>query len=267
MSTLRIDRVCLERGGRKILHDCSLTIRRGELLAVIGPNGAGKSTILRLLNGLLLPTSGEVWLEEQPIRTWSRRELARQVTLVPQEARLEQLFTVAEVVAHGRYAHESRQRTDPTADNAVSAALRDADIYHLRERLVTELSGGERQRVLLARALATQAPFILMDEPTANLDLAHAFDILAVSRSLARSGQGIVVATHDLQAAWQLADRTVILLGGQICADGPTTSILTPERIRTVFGVTAEAVVAPSGLTGFLFRRHIGGDAEKTATP
>lgn len=239
---------------RWLVRHVSLSLAPGRLTALAGPNGSGKSTLLRLVSGLWTPTEGKVELKGRPLRSYARRELARRIAIVPQDTHLSFAFTVRETVAMGRHAHVSRfAREGPSDRQAIDEAMSRADVSHLSDRLVTELSGGERQRVLIARSLATEAETILLDEPTASLDIAHALDVLTLCRTLADEGRAVVVALHDLNAAATYATHAVLMKAGTVAAIGPTRDLLAPEAIRDVFGVDVEELTSSSGRTLLAF--------------
>jgi iron complex transport system ATP-binding protein len=228
-------------GARTILEEISLAIRPGELVALCGPNGAGKSTLLRLLLGLHIPSAGQVRLGGASIGALSRRQIARRAALLPQDAPVDLPLTVREAVALGRLPHLDRFQPEGAADaEAVERALAATDTAALGARPVTELSGGERQRVHLARALAQEAPLLLLDEPIAGLDLAHQLQTLELLRAIVDRGRGALVALHDLSLAARRCDRMILLAGGKIRADDAPSVVLTPETLATVFGVRAE---------------------------
>jgi iron complex transport system ATP-binding protein len=228
-------------GPRAILEEVALAIRPGELVALCGPNGAGKSTLLRLLLGLLAPSAGQVRLAGAPVATLSRRQIARRAALLPQDAPVDLPLTVREVVALGRLPHLDRFQPEGTADaEAVERALEATDTAALSARPVAELSGGERQRVHLARAIAQEAPLLLLDEPIAGLDLAHQLQALDLLRAIVDKGRGALVALHDLSLAARRCDRMIFLADGKIRADDTPAVVLTPETLAQVFGVRAE---------------------------
>ncbi len=230
----------VERRGRWLLRGVDLAVEPSLLTAVVGPNGAGKSTLLRLLSGAWRPSEGRVLLDGVDLLTVPRRQAARQVAWVPQSARPTFEFSVREFVTLGRYPHESRLFGTRAADGGwIDRCLEDTDVLALGERRVTTLSGGELQRVLLARSLATEAEVLLLDEPTANLDLAHALDILGLARRLASAGRSIVVVLHDLNLAARFGDRLVVLDDGSLVAEGAPVDVLEPEILRRVFRVRA----------------------------
>jgi iron complex transport system ATP-binding protein len=189
VSQLEAHGVGVEIGGSWIVEDVSLRVSAGQLTVVIGPNGAGKSSLLRVLAGLQRLTEGHVTLDGIDLRDIPRRTLASQLSFVPQSSQFPFAFTVREVVATGRNPHMGRFQRERAQDReSIERAFTLTDIAHLANRAVTELSGGERQRVMIARSLATEAGIILLDEPTGNLDPAHALDILRLCRSMAAAG-------------------------------------------------------------------------------
>ena len=209
--------------------------------AVIGPNGAGKSTLLRSLNGSLVPTSGTILLNDKPLGKLSRRAIAKQITVVAQEAELRFPITVFEYVLGGRFvwANSTTWGWESERDLQVAEAVLDeTELRELSGRMMNELSGGERQRAVLARALATEAPILLLDEPTANLDLSHQAALLGLVRercNLRRSSA--LVITHDINLAAQFADIILLLRGGRVVKAGTTQQVLVPDLLREVFSV------------------------------
>lgn len=251
---LRVEEATVRRGGREILSRISTVLERGQVHALTGPNGSGKSTLLRVLCALWRPDEGEVFLDGVPVSSLPRRLLARRVVLVPQEARFDYELTVEETVAMGRYAHRSRWAPPRAADReAIERSLRLCDLPHLRHRLVTTLSGGEKQRVAVARGLAAEPDFLLLDEPTASLDVRHGLEIFQLLRRLAAEGHGVVVATHELAAVLRFADRVLMLAEGRCLYSGPPAEAVHPSRLERVFRVGAETGHAPSGVPFLVF--------------
>jgi iron complex transport system ATP-binding protein len=245
--SLATDRAGVAIGGRTLLGDATVTIGAGRFVALVGPNGSGKSTLLRLLAGVWPPTSGTVTLDGVPLARLRRRDLARAVALVPQDTHVAFAFTVREVVAMGRHAHLGRFERERDADReAIARAMARADVTGLADRDATALSGGERQRVLIARSLATEARHLLLDEPTASLDVAHALDVLMLCRRLADEGHAVAVALHDLNLARRFATDTVLLRQGAVVAAGPTEKVLSLDAVSEVFGVTV-SMARPAG--------------------
>jgi iron complex transport system ATP-binding protein len=252
---LEVQSVTLRRNGRPILDSISLTVTSGTLAAIVGPNGSGKSTLLRVLAGLWRASSGTVLLDGLPLERFRRRDLARRVAFVPQDTRIDFSFTVEEVVAMGRYAHRRRFAKEGREDHgAIEAAIERCDVSHLRAFPANALSGGERQRVLIARSLAAMPEVVVLDEPTASLDIEHALDILQLCRELACEGRAVVLATHDLDAAAHYAGTVELLDHGRLVASGAPEDVLSPASVRRVFGVRGEVVHTVDGAPHLVFQ-------------
>ena len=235
--------------GRAVLHDVSLGVHFGQVLAILGPNGAGKSTLLRTLAGLV-SHGGTLALSGTPSAYIDARQRAQRVSFVPQESQLTAALCVREVVALGRYARDERFfPRRPSADDvaATQAAMRDTDVLALAERPFSELSSGEQKRVLLARALCSGARTLLLDEPTAALDIEHALRFFVRLRALARDGLAIVLVLHQLEHALLFADAALLLRAGRVLALGPTHEVVTAAHVRTLYGVE----LVPGGAPGF----------------
>lgn len=212
------------------LHDVSVCVKPGRLIGLVGPNGSGKSTLLQVAAGLL-PSSGRVRWHGRALSSINTLERGRMAAWLPQEAHFEFGFPVRAVVAQGRFAHGDDEV-------GVEAALDRLDLRGLANRPVNRLSGGERHRVLLARALVTEAPLMLWDEPLAALDVRHALEVLVLAESLKRLGRTVVMSLHDLRLAHCL-DEILVLNAGRLEAAGKPESVLTPELLLNVFGVKA----------------------------
>ena len=257
MNLLDANSVSVRRGGRSILEHVDLRIEPGELLAIVGPNGSGKSTLLRALAGIWPISAGSILLDRRPIGSLSRREIARRIAFLPQDGRLDFAFTVEEVVAMGRYPHRGRFQREGRADRAaIETALECCDISALRHRFVNTLSGGERQRVLIARSLAVEPDFVLLDEPTASLDVEHAMGILDLCRKLVSTGRSVALATHDLNAVARYASRVALIESGHIAHCGERDRVLLPETLERVFGVRAETLSTAGGEPVYVFHRR-----------
>jgi iron complex transport system ATP-binding protein len=231
--------VCWPRARAPVLQDLSFTVPAGSITVLLGPNGAGKSTALKAVLGLLQPSAGRVLIAGRDGPALAARERARLCAYVPQHSALEAPLPVREVVAQGRYAHAGGPFSAPgPAERAhVESAMARTDTLALAERPFTGLSYGERRRVLLARALATGAAVLLLDEPTAALDVGHALALLEVLREVARAGTAVVVVLHQLQEAAALADQAVLLAGGRCVRRGPAAEVIAPQPVREVYGV------------------------------
>jgi iron complex transport system ATP-binding protein len=231
----------IKYGQRIAVANVSLVLRPGEVTALIGPNGAGKSTLLQALNGSVKPTNGSVLLNNAPLEKFSRRGVGKQITVVAQEAELRFPITVLEFVLGGRFVWASNSgwgwETERDLEVA-TAVLRETELTELSGRLMTELSGGERQRAVLARALTTEAPVLLLDEPTANLDLSHQATLLSVVRQRCDTrGAAALVVTHDINLAAQFADFVMLMKSGHSVKFGKPQEVVTPELLRKVFDV------------------------------
>jgi iron complex transport system ATP-binding protein len=208
------------------------------------------------MTGLWALTEGRVELEGRDLREISRPQVACAITFVPQEAKLDFEFTVREIVSMGRYAHRGRFERETGDDrNAVEEALARADIAYLADRPVTHLSGGERQRVLIARSLATQSRILLLDEPTASLDVEHGLDVLVLCRSLADEGRTVAIATHDLNGTCRFADRVALLDSGRLVGVGSPSAVLTSQNIERAFHVRSETASSGDGSRFLIFHR------------
>jgi iron complex transport system ATP-binding protein len=243
------------------LVDLSLT--EGETLVVVGPNGAGKSTLLRVLAGTLRPTSGAVRLFGSPLLDMRRRDVARHLAFVTQSEDVRFSFAVREVVMMGRAPHQgSRMRATEADEKLVDQVLRDHDLTGLASRSVAELSGGEKKRVAIARAFAQKTPVLLLDEPTASLDLPHQVKLFhEIARRAREEGGACVVVTHDLLLAASYATRVLLMKRGKTVSLGPQAEVLTSKNLSEAFDWPIEAVVARSGagdVPVFLPRRDIG---------
>jgi len=205
----------------------SVCIPDGSFTVIVGPNACGKSTLLRGLSRLLKPAEGRVVLDGRSIASYRAKEVARRLGLLPQSSIAPNGITVADLVAHGRYPHQNlvRQWTDAD-ERAVLEAMAATGVAELSGRLVDELSGGQRQRVWAAMALAQQTPLLLLDEPTRGLDAATKAELVAVWRGWLAAGAAVLLVTHDVELAAMIADRTIMLSGGEIIAAGPTREVL-----------------------------------------
>jgi iron complex transport system ATP-binding protein len=254
--------VAVDLSGRRVLEGVSAAIRPGGLTAIVGPNGSGKSTLLRVLAGLLAPSAGTVVLDGVLVGGLSRRSVASRVAFLPQAAGAEAAFTVEEAVAMGRYPH--RGRFEPARDRdhlAVAAAIAACDLAPIAGRTIDRLSGGEWQRVAIARCLAAEPDVVLLDEPTAHLDLEHALDIFDRCRGLAASGRAVAIATHDLATAARTTAEVLVLDRGRVAAYGRPSDVVTPALCRDVFAVDAEVVPFRTGPVFVFSPRRRSGDA------
>ncbi|WP_416966985.1 heme ABC transporter ATP-binding protein [Streptomyces sp. 4F14] len=236
----------LDLGPHRILHGITLPVRAGELLALVGPNGAGKSTLLAALAADLPATEGAVHIHGRPANEWTPPELALRRAVLPQAATVSFPFPVEDVVRMGRAPHD----TSPAQDEAmVHEAMAATEVTAFATRPFSALSGGERARVALARVLAQQAPLLLLDEPTAALDLKHQELVLRICRDRARKGDAVVVVLHDLSLAAAYAHRVAVLHRGKVAADGPPKEIFTDELLSRVYDQPIEVLPHPTNGT------------------
>ena len=239
---------------RLVGSDLSLQLQAGEVLALLGPNGGGKTTLLKTLLGLLRPKAGRVRLGGADLDTLSLRARARQIAYVPQVHTGTFAFSVESVVLMGRTAHHSLFAAPSAQDRAVAArAIECLGIGHLAQRPYTMISGGERQLALLARALAQEPQFIVLDEPTASLDFGNQGMVMRQMRALAAAGHGVLFTTHDPNQALRAADRALLIRDGQMLDVGPVDKVLTVARLEALYRAKVERVVdRDGGGTAFL---------------
>ena len=236
---LSIDNVTIRYEARTILREVSLSVNAGEVLALIGPNGVGKSTLIRACSGTLKPIVGRVTVDGQDVRRLRMEERAKLIAVVPQAVRLPETFSVFETVSMGRTPYLGWLGREGEQDrSAVQAALDRTATLELAERPLGQLSGGEQQRVLIARALAQAARTLLLDEPTAHLDLKHQASVLGLVCDLAHAeNYAVLVALHDLNLAAQYADRVALLSNGAIAAIGTPEEVLTEGNLSPAYGL------------------------------
>ena len=258
VAALEVRGLTVAYGDRTVLRDVSLSLPSRRLLGLVGPNGSGKTTLIRAVSGVVEPRAGEVLLAGQDARRLSPRELALRVAVVPQNPALPPAFTALELVLMGRTAHLKLLQGEGPGDFAAArAAMLATETWELAGRRLGELSGGERQRLLVARARAQGTPVLLLDEPTAHLDVGHQAATLRLMLRLCRGeGKAVLAAVHDLTLAAQFCDELVMLNGGAVVARGTPADVLTAERLREVYGTelhvlahpaTGRPVLAPDG--------------------
>lgn len=249
MDVLRVEELAVQYENKQVLKHVSLGISAGKITTIIGPNGCGKSTLLKAMGRLVAPAAGRVLLNGQEVRQLDTREVARQVTLLPQSATAPLELTVAELVAYGRYPHRRGGRLTAADRQAMDWAMEMTAVAKFRQRSLAALSGGERQRVWLAMALAQETPLLLLDEPTTYLDIVHQLGILKVVRRLNEErGCTVVMVLHDINQAAEFSHELVALRDGQVVAAGTPQEVVTAENLRRIFAITAEVQQDP--LTG-----------------
>jgi len=246
---IQLEQVSFSYGTQAALTDIALSVQEGDFLAVVGPNSSGKSTLLKLMNRARIPARGTVRLMGKPLRDWALRDIARRVAVVSSEEYFPFPFSVREVVSMGRTPYLSRVGRESAMDREViDQSMRRADVSHLSDRLIQKLSSGERQRVLLARALSQEPVLLLLDEPSAHLDIGHEWSLFDLLARLHRDQKlTVVCALHDLCLASRYADRLMLLREGRDVAQGAPRDILTESRVHDVFGIDSRIQFDPSG--------------------
>jgi iron complex transport system ATP-binding protein len=233
-------------GAPLVVDGVSIALARGGLVGILGPNGSGKTTLLKILSGALAPSAGSIWLDNRPLGEWPRRALARRIALVPQETYAPFDFTVLDIVLMGRYPHLGTFALEGPADLAIARqALAATGTTAFETRSFGTLSGGEKQRVVIASALAQTPEVLLLDEPTASLDLGHQLEVQVLLSRLNLEGVTMVLSTHDLNFAAALCRHLVLLRNGRVVAQGPTEEVLTPGTVRALYGVEADVQLHP----------------------
>lgn len=249
-SCLRLAAATVAYGDRPVLEDLDFTVPVGMFTAVIGPNGCGKSTMLKTLARTLRPRSGHAMLDDRPLHRWPSRSLAQRIALLPQDPVVPDGITVRDLVARGRHPYHSplRQRV-PGDREAIENALAATGVEEIAERPVAGLSGGQRQRVWVAMVLAQDTEFVLLDEPTSFLDVAHQIDVLHLCQDMRRDGRTVVTVLHDLNQAARYADHLVVMDHGRILASGPPAEVLDAQLVAEVFSLRAQIGTDPQSGT------------------
>lgn len=227
---------------KPVLEDINFELMLGEILGIIGPNGCGKTTLLGNLNKNLSPKGGCVMIRDTDLENLKKKEIAKEIAVIPQTNEIKFSFTVREIVSMGRMPFQEAFQGESYDDIAIiDDAIEKAGISDMAERYINTMSGGERQKVIIARALAQTPKILLMDEPTLHLDISAQFDILDLISDLSkREGLTVVIVSHDLSMAARYCDRIMMIHNHRIHAMGNTEDVLTPDNMRTVFGVDAE---------------------------
>lgn len=236
---IKVCDITIRYGPCEVLRGISLDLHEGEIISLLGPNGAGKTTLIRALNGAIPVADGQIVINGRPLRHYSRREIAREIAVVAQENETKFPVTVSEFVLSGRFARGRAFGWETSADLEIAErAMFRCDLAEYGDRLMNRLSGGERQRAVLARALAAESRILLLDEPTANLDLSHQAQMFRLVRETCRSeGVSAIIITHELNLAAEFADSVILLSGGVIFAAGPPAKVLNEINLMEVFGI------------------------------
>jgi iron complex transport system ATP-binding protein len=239
MTLLQSENVGFHYHGPWVLRHVSFNVEKGSFVGILGPNGSGKSTLLKIMDGILTPQEGKASMDGRNIRTMSRRDIARRVAVVPQDHAGIFAFTAGEIVLMGRSPHLNPWSFEGKIDHeTVNRVMAQTDTLGFANRSLDHLSGGERQRVLIARALAQEPCIMLLDEPTAFLDIRHQVEIMNLLKSLnKKEGLTVLAVTHDINLASLYCDRIILLDKGEIHADGPPAEVMTVNNIETVYGL------------------------------
>lgn len=242
----RVRSISVKRGSNLVLDDVSLDVEYGKIIALVGPNGAGKSTLLSAMSGDLEPCAGTVELNGADLQSYSPQQLARKRSVLLQANNVSFAFTVHDVVQMGRtpWTKTSDEETD---ERLTEQAMHDADVEHLAARSYQALSGGEKARSSLARVLAQDTNIVLLDEPTASLDLRHQEDVMVVARRLADSGRAVAVVLHDLSLAAAWADEIAMIAKGRLVHHGTPAEVITADTVKDVYGIDVHVMNDPSG--------------------
>jgi iron complex transport system ATP-binding protein len=247
-AALEFEAVAVQLGDRRILDGVDLKVPKGAVVSLAGKNGAGKTTLLRIASRVLRPAAGEVRVAGIPIDQFSRRDLAKQIAVVPQDASVTFPFSAIEVVLMGRSPHLGTLGFESRADIELAhQIMARIGIEDLADRSILDLSGGERQLVMIARALTQEPQVLLLDEPTAHLDLAHRVAVLDLIKEFAQGERSALVVSHDLSLSARSCDQLALLAEGRVLSSGPPLEVLTAENLQRTFGIAADIILAPDG--------------------
>jgi len=232
---------------KKIFNNLNLDFSQAEFVSILGPNGAGKSTLLKLINGFIKPDSGEVIISGKSVDKWPQQELAKIVTYIPQENFIQYNFTVEEIILMGRYPFISVWQNYSSGDKKiVENIIQDLDLHQLRHKYINQLSGGEKQRTLIARAIAQDSDYILLDETFSHLDINHQVEILNIMKDLhTQKGKSIIMVSHNINLSANYSQRMIALKGGELIADGSPEEVVTTDNLATLFDIKLGVVSNP----------------------
>jgi iron complex transport system ATP-binding protein len=251
---ISVEKVSFAYQSDPVLREVSFDISAGEFIGIIGPNGAGKSTLLKLLNGILTPYTGKILLKDTPLELHKRKELAKIVGYVPQEFKTAFNFTVHEIVAMGRFPYATPFSRESSVDKKIlESSMNATNVLEFKDRLFSELSGGEKQRVVLASALAQEPKILLMDEPTASLDLKYQIGFFEIVKNLQKNqNMTIISVTHDINLVVRYCEKLFVINDGKLVSEGSPGEIVNKTLIRDVFDVDVEIIEHPFDKKPFL---------------
>jgi iron complex transport system ATP-binding protein len=237
-----LNQICFAYDQKQVFENLAITFKKGYFYGILGPNGCGKTTLLDLLFNYHRPNKGHIVFHGKPINTYSRQSLSQLIALVPQDFDIQFPFLVDEIVMMGRYPHLPRFSRPREEDiSMVQQVLKKTGTWKLKNRMITELSKGEKQRVVFARALAQDTEMLLLDEATANLDIAHSLHLLELARKgVTESGKTVIAVFHDINLAAMFCDKIIFMMNGDVFAQGKVNQVLTSENIKSVFHVNAK---------------------------
>jgi len=242
------------RSGVEAVSHVSFSVKRGDFIVILGPNGSGKTTLLRLISGVLKPSEGQVLLQDTPINTLRRKDIARKIAFVPQHIRTDFPFTVQEIVLMGRFSYLGGIGVEKKEDIAVSqSAMEMTGILHLGDRMIHQLSGGELQRTFIAQAITAQPEVLILDEPVSSLDIKYKVQILDLISNLnSQNNITVIVTLHDLNLTSRYAKSVLLLNRGSLWAEGNPESVLIPEKIRDVYDIDMNIIRSEDGKDSFI---------------
>lgn len=243
MEFLEVHKLYYEKGKSKILKDIDVEFKEGRFYSIVGPNGSGKTTLLKNIIKALEPTFGEVLLEGKNIKNLDAKILASKLSYVPQNTYMELDFTCLDVVMMGRsYRLKAFQKESEGDREVVYKAMKRLDVFHLKDKFITEISGGERQRVILARAIAKDGNCIILDEPISHLDIKHQISVLEELKKLKEEGKTIITVLHDLNFTLNYSEEVILMKNGSVYEKGKVNDVITSENIQAVYGVNSEII-------------------------
>lgn len=230
-----------------IFNNLSIDFSRAEFVSILGPNGAGKSTLLKLINGFMKPDKGEIIIAGKQVDQWAQRDLAKIVTYIPQENFIQYNFTVEEIILMGRFPFISIwQNYSPKDREIVEKIIQELDLHQLRHKYINQLSGGEKQRTLIARAIAQDSDYILLDETFSHLDINHQVEILNIMKDLhLQKGKSIIMVSHNINLSANYSQRMIALKAGNLIADGSPQEVITTENLSRLFDIKLGVVTNP----------------------
>lgn len=237
MYTLNIKDIEFGYNKKAIIEDISFNIKKGEFISIIGPNGSGKTTLLKTLNNIYRPRKGSIYLYGKDINSYKKRDIAKMISLVPQESNIEYEFTVKDIVSMGRYPYKGRFEKENIEDKEIiQNALDLTNTFDIKDRLITEISGGEKQRVMIAKALSQDSSIILLDEPTSSLDINNQIEVLNLLRDLNETKKTtVIIILHDINLAGRYSDTIIFLNNGKIISKGTPEEVITEENIKKAY--------------------------------